>query len=85
MAGGWFCRGQAGPACPPVSCLLPAQRRCPPCCGRPPTLPHCLPPTYADTTVNFRVTLTEGKMREALAAGLLDKFKLRAKISTGAW
>jgi hypothetical protein len=33
--------------------------------------------------VSFRVTLTESKMREALAAGLLDKFKLRAKISTG--
>lgn len=42
------------------------------------------PPAPADTTVNFRVTLSEAKMREALAAGLLDKFKLRSKISTGA-
>ncbi|KAL4420378.1 hypothetical protein ABPG77_002318 [Micractinium sp. CCAP 211/92] len=38
---------------------------------------------HTDTTVSFRVTLTEGKMREALAAGLLDKFKLKTKISTG--
>lgn len=43
-------------------------------------VPPLLP---VDTTVSFRITLTEGKMREALAAGLLDKFKLKTKISTG--
>ncbi|EFN59062.1 hypothetical protein CHLNCDRAFT_137783 [Chlorella variabilis] len=38
---------------------------------------------HTDLVVHFRVTLSESKMREALAAGLLDKFKLKTKISTG--
>jgi len=47
-----------------------------------PTPPPCaLFP--ADVSVKFRITLSEAKMREALAAGLLDKFKLKSKISTG--
>lgn len=49
-----------------------------------PAHPHPPPTARADTSVSFRVTLSEAKMREALAAGLLDKFKLRTKISTGA-
>eukprot|EP00887_Chlorella_sp_A99_P005643 scaffold1.g5643.t1 len=38
---------------------------------------------HTDTHVRFVVTLPESKMREALAAGLLDKFKLKTKISIG--
>ncbi|KAI7839009.1 hypothetical protein COHA_007248 [Chlorella ohadii] len=38
---------------------------------------------HTDVSVKFRITLSEAKMREALAAGLLDKFKLKSKISTG--
>jgi hypothetical protein len=54
----------------------------PPLCGsHSPVLAR--PP--ADLTVHFRVTLTEGKMREALATGLVEKFKLKSKISTGGW
>lgn len=38
---------------------------------------------HTDSNVRFVVTLPEAKMHEALAAGLLDKFKLRTKISIG--
>ena len=36
---------------------------------------------HTDVTVKFLVTLTEEKMREVLAAGLHNKFKLTSKIS----
>ena len=50
-----------------------------------PALPLPSPSLHlpADVSVKFRITLSEAKMREALAAGLLDKFKLKSKISTG--
>ncbi len=35
--------------------------------------------------VRFTVTLPEAKMREALAMGLVNKFKLTTKISIGMW
>lgn len=38
---------------------------------------------HTDSSVHFVVTLPEGKMREALAAGLHAKFKLTSKISIG--
>lgn len=38
---------------------------------------------HTDATVRFVVTLTEAKMREALAAGLEQKFKLTTRISCG--
>lgn len=38
---------------------------------------------HTDTSVRFVVTLTEAKMREALAVGLETKFKLTTKISCG--
>ena len=37
---------------------------------------------HTDVSVRFVVTLTERKMQEALATGLLEKFKLKSKIST---
>lgn len=50
---------------------------------RPERLPGPPSTRPADVSVKFRITLSEAKMREALAAGLLDKFKLKSKISTG--
>ena len=40
---------------------------------------------HTDVSVKFVIKLAPEKMQEALAAGLHNKFKLAAKISTGTW
>ena len=39
---------------------------------------------HTDMDVHFSLQLAEGQMAPALAAGLLNKFKLSSKISIGA-
>ena len=39
---------------------------------------------HTDMDVHFSLQLAEGQMEPALAAGLLNKFKLSSKISIGA-
>ena len=68
----------SGSACLPGLCIT-ALPPCTPTLSRPPALQEY----HTDTHVRFVVTMPEERMREALAAGLLDKFKLRTRVSIG--